>query len=446
MIKVLEIFIDTVIVWIVEYFAGRKLLEDNRKKSIIKITGLILIFSLALTIVNVCNFEIYYGVLKISCNYLLQTLFFKLMFDKTFSKSMITALVWYLCTFVSEISVALIASIVLAISNQSLGFLKNTVFINSIILGMSYLCLILVKDKLIQFVKSDSYNKKVRMILNIIILITLALLAFKIPVDHWKFNSEFLATMIILLSFVIISLYLVKQQSDIQKTSNMYQQVVKYSNTTNKVLEDYRMINHEHKNQLSIIRQMISKEKIEVIEYIDNLIDKKNIQKYKWVSELNKLPSNGLKGLINYKFIEMEDSGISSIITISKEVSNVKLEKKLTTTQKDHLYSICGVYLDNAIQAAIKSKTKEITIDIYKEKKDLVFIIANTYKGKIDLERIDDYGYTTKGKNHGVGLHIVKSILAEDTLFSQSRKLIDKYYVQELRIHTDRFKNKRVKK
>ena len=379
--------------------------------------------------------------------YTLFCIFYRINFSNDWTKVFIGALILYLCLSVAEVLTAIFASLILALFGQSLEFLKNTIIINILISSLEFTIVYALKNYLKVFIDNTNTNNKFRnLMILIIILITLALLIFKVPVSNWKLNYDFFVTMIILLLFCIVGIFMIKQNSDIQKTSDMYQQVVKYSNTTNKVLEDYRMINHEHKNQLSIIRQMVSNENAELIEYIDSLIDKKNIQKYKWVAELNKLPSNGLKGLINYKFIEMEDSGISSMVTISKEASNVKLEKKLTTIQKDHLYSICGVYLDNAIEAAIKSKTKEISIDVYKEKKDLILIIANTYKGTIDLEKIDNYGYTTKGKNHGVGLHIVKSILNEDSLFSQSRKLIDKYYVQELRIHTDRLKNRKSKK
>ena len=72
-----------------------------------------------------------------------------------------------------------------------------------------------------------------------------------------------------------------------------------------------------------------------------------------------------------------------------------------------------------------------------------MFLLANRYSGKIDLEKLDSYGYTTKGKNHGVGLHIVKKIMEEETIFSQSRNILDDYYIQELRIHLNEInKNK----
>ena len=101
-----------------------------------------------------------------------------------------------------------------------------------------------------------------------------------------------------------------------------------------------------------------------------------------------------------------------------------------------------GVYLDNAIQAAKDSKKKEISLEIYKEKRNVIVVLANTYKGKIELDKLDNYGYSTKGKHHGVGLHIVKRIIEEEPIFSQSRDLFDNYYIQKLVINLHQVRGK----
>ena len=226
---------------------------------------------------------------------------------------------------------------------------------------------------------------------------------------------------------------MLKQKADIQKTTAMYQQLVDYSDITNNLLEEYRVISHEQKNHLLIIRGMLDETNKELVDYVDNLLDKQVGFKYEWIGDLNHLPLSGLKGLINYKLMEMEALGIVTDVSISKEVLKTKLNK-LSTKQKDNLYSIMGVYLDNAIQAAKDSKKKEISLEVYKEKRNVIVVLANTYKGKIEINKIDNYGYSTKGKNHGVGLHIVKRIIEEETIFTQSRDLFDEYYVQKLKI------------
>jgi len=442
--KFLELFIDALVVWVAAYFVGKMLLNKNDKMTIFKIIT-IFIFSVTLACLNMINFEIFHGIIKIIGTYFIQCLFYKIVFKQTYSKSIVIALIWYLCLFVSEVLIALLATLLLHAMNQSLVFLKNSIIINCLIASLNVIIINLSKNKLISFINNTHFNVKSSLIIIIIILITLALLVFRIPVSNWNINVEFIITMMILLCFCLVGLFILKQKADIHQTTSMYQQLVEYSDITNNLLEDYRVVSHEHQNQLSIIRSMIDEQNKELVEYIDNLLEKRHSIKYQWIGELNRLPLSGLKGLINYKLIEMEKVKINPNISISKDITKTKLDK-LTTKQKDNLYSIMGVYLDNAIESSKESKKKEVTLEIYKENKDIVFVLANTYSGLIELDKIETYGYTTKGKNHGVGLHLVKKIIDSDNTFSQNRNLFENYYVQELRINLNKISNKKAKK
>lgn len=436
--KFLELYFGGIILWIAAYYVGKILLEE-KKRNWLKMIGIIGIFSLILAAINMINPEILGGIIKIIFVYGLQCLFYKLAFRESIPKVMVVSLIWYLFLFISEIIIILIASILFKGSHDSVSFLKNTIIMNFLISLFDYFLIKVSRNKLVPFARDNDFSRKSSIVMVFVILITLALLVFRIPVKDWGFNLEFIITMIILLCFCLVGLLLLKQKSDIYKTRMMYQQLVDYSDITNELLEDYRIIAHEHKNQLLIISSMIEKDNKELIEYVDNLLDKRTDNKYIWISQLNHIPLSGLKGLINYKLIETEKLKINIGISISSEIYKTKL-KKLSLQQKDNLYSIIGIYLDNAIQAAKESKEKEISLELYKEKSDIVMILANTYKGNLELDKIGNYGYTTKGKNHGVGLHIVKRILEEEKSFSQSRSLFENYYVQELRIHLNQIK------
>lgn len=430
--KFLELYIGGIILWTVFYLIGRILFEETEKPNYIKLVPIIMLFSYILAHINYVNSEILNGIIKIICVYSLYCTFYKIIFKKELSKVLVASLILYLCLCASEVVIAIIASIVLATFHESLAFLKNTILINTIISLTEILIISLSKQKLIPYVKNSKLNRKSSLIIILVLLVTLALLIFKIPINKWKFNTEFIITMLILLFFCIIGLIIVKQNSDIQKTTSMYQKLVDYSDITNGLLEDYRVVSHEQKNQLLVIRSMLDDNSPKkLVEYVDGLLDKKVGFKYEWIGELNHLPLSGLKGLINYKLIEAHTIDININISISKDVNNSNLNR-MSTTQKDELYSIMGVYLDNAIQAAKESNKKEVSLEIYKENEKIVIIIANTYNGKIEMEKLDNYGYTTKGKNHGVGLHLVKKIIENEVIYSQLRSLFEDYYVQKL--------------
>lgn len=441
MMKFFELYIDSAIMWIAMYQIGKMFFTKKEDLKTVKLIFIIFIFSLVLGIFNYFNPEIYNGIIKIAFSYLLLCIYNKIIFQKCETKLYVLTLIMYLLTTISEVLIALVLSFLIEMNaGGTLEFTKNTILVNIIVFLLCYLLAYLSQQKLSNLINSSSLNKIADTISVIVILITIALLAYQIPVSKWMFNAEFIITMTLLLCFSIIGVYLFKQKSDIHKTNQMYQQVVKYSDITNNVLEEYSITNHEHKNQLTIIRSM-AEDNQELIEYVDTLLEKIDNIKYKWVRQLNYIQDSGLKGLINYKILEMEKLKLKVAINVSKQITKVKINK-LSIKHKDNLYSIIGVYLDNAIQAAKESKEKEVSLDIYKENKDLVIIVANTYKGKIKVDKLDEYGYTTKGSKHGTGLHLVKKILNNENIFSQKRVIDNEYYVEELRINLDKLGKK----
>ena len=62
-----------------------------------------------------------------------------------------------------------------------------------------------------------------------------------------------------------------------------------------------------------------------------------------------------------------------------------------------------------------ESKEKELFFEIYDSNVGLTFLISNTYRNNVDLESIGVKGYTTKGKNHGKGLHLAGKIVNNST-------------------------------
>ena len=93
---------------------------------------------------------------------------------------------------------------------------------------------------------------------------------------------------------------------------------------------------------------------------------------------------------------------------------------------------ILGIYIDNAIQAAEESRRKSLSIEIYVMNDMLNFVISNTYKGSINLEKLGKKGYSTKGKNHGMGLYLAKKIIKQNDKFSYKPLIINKLFVQKL--------------
>lgn len=238
----------------------------------------------------------------------------------------------------------------------------------------------------------------------------------------WWTNLLFIGVILFIIGFF-------KEKSNNNRIIAEYDQLLEYVKNYEKLIETKSKNQHEYKNQLILIQGMIKNK--EAISYIDELLkNEKEDQNVELLKKLQYLPQGGLKGLIYYKIEKMIDKKIDVYVDIA---SNLKNTKVLKDNLQD-ISKIIGVYLDNAIEAVEKADKKYIIIESYIEDVNIVFSFSNTYKGNIDLNKVDKEGYTTKGEGKGYGLSLVRDIIEKNNKFSQKRELNGIYYVQKLYI------------
>ena len=95
---------------------------------------------------------------------------------------------------------------------------------------------------------------------------------------------------------------------------------------------------------------------------------------------------------------------------------------------------IIGVYLDNSIQAVTNLKEKYINIDMYIDGEILVISISNNYGGIIELDKLEESGYTLKGEEHGYGLTLAKEIIESNKKLSNEKRISKDTFTQILKI------------
>ena len=253
------------------------------------------------------------------------------------------------------------------------------------------------------------------------------------PVNKTAMGIDLFLFVSLSIIFGNLIVYIMIERIDKEKWMGNYKYILEYAKANEGMLENYRLTAHETQNHLIILDNMIPKSNKKAHEYIASLTEEKEWKKYCFVNDLKYIPITELKGFINYKMMEMMNQNIHVQVTVSKEIENSKI-KRLSRKEKEDLYNIIGVLLDNAKEGAKKSKKKEVIFQMYKEGKEIIILIANTYKGKIDVEKVGSYGYSTKGKGHGVGLHLVEMILGKSKRFTKETSLIDSYFIQKIRV------------
>ena len=236
---------------------------------------------------------------------------------------------------------------------------------------------------------------------------------------------------LIILLLVLIAFILLKQIILVEKCELLEEYIKKSSELT----EKYASSNHKYTNSLITIKSYIKSNKNNALKYIDSLLDY-NPKKSNWLVKLNYIKENSVRYLIYYKISKAEDSNLKVSVEISKDIKDVE-SLNLDVHELSMLSEVIGEYFDNAIYASLESKEKELHFSCYLDNNSLVFLIANTYKDKIDLDLIEQKDYTTKGQKHGRGLYDINKSLKDNNKLDYSYEVIDNYFVAKLAVKLD---------
>lgn len=125
--------------------------------------------------------------------------------------------------------------------------------------------------------------------------------------------------------------------------------------------------------------------------------------------KLNQLSNIGvleIKSLLSAKMIYAHESGIDVAIDIPDRVDSFLIDTV-------DLARILGIFLDNAIEAALETKQPQIGLNIIQNKSGVSIIISNHFwdNGMV-LHRLKQKGFSTKTGHQGIGLSNAQKIIS----------------------------------
>ena len=131
--------------------------------------------------------------------------------------------------------------------------------------------------------------------------------------------------------------------------------------------------------------------------------------------------------MITTKIAKMQEEGIAYLL----EVPNPVMESGMRT---EDLLRCIGILIDNALEEAVKSEEKSVKIILLKRPGELYTAVSNTWAQKPDLAKMQEKGYSSKGKNRGTGLFSLRRITAEYPNCMTRMRVEAHMFIQELRI------------
>ena len=368
---------------------------------------------------------------------LLIFLMLKIVFNKSITKTLIGTMFTYMGYVVAEAIFAIIFLMFLNINEKFIFDNSLGIVFSNVMILFIYICFFSIK-----FIQNIIYkiikwfdDKKITSNICVMLLAMLICCLLLYQISYGRFSVD--AVIVIFVILVAISVFIIgyfKEKSGNNKLTIEYTQLLDYVKTYEDEVVDKSKKQHEYKNQLIIIDDMISKTNKKAKEYLKKVLNNvEDVTDNDWLVKLKNLPTGGIKGLVHFKIKKMIENKISIFVDVDKKLSKkdswVNVEKNL-----EDISRILGVYLDNAIEAASKTKDKQIVMEFINNRDNIEFVLSNSYNDNINFEEIDKEGYSTKGKNRGIGLSLVKDIIKNNKFLSQSRELNGKFYVQKLYI------------
>ena len=370
-------------------------------------------------------------------NIIIHILLVRILFNLCAKDCFILGIFIDLLLIIIEIIVALFLSFFMKIQIFVFSDIITVILTNTLIGIM--LCIITklkYTKKIYNTVKTKINMVKENKVIIISILFALlfnlfSILSYFSSLELYKSQSfVFLGSILGIFSSVMLFVFL-KENNKYVEISEKYNVSLDNIKSYEDMIEINRVNNHEVRNQFLMLRGMSKNKKLNT--YIDSILDKNISTNEDLLNKVIKIPSGGLRGLIYTKLIQMQDNNINYEVYVDKRVNSRKFSKIDSNTMID-ICKIVGVFIDNAIECVSDLKKKNITIEIYVERNDIIICITNNFEGKIDFDKLGTGDYTTKGNGHGYGLRLVKEILNSNNYLENTRELYDDNFTQNLKI------------
>lgn len=403
-----------------------KELSDKEFKIDIKNLLIFFIFGF-LFIVN--NYLINIGITKIIISIAMLAIMYKMIFGDSFKDTLVKCTICYAILVLVEIilSVAAILLNVTSVSEFNESIILKIVFS---ILELSITILIIRNKKcneLLNRVITESNKDKVVSIFLIFTAATVIILVSKYQYSFSK--STYLANIALILIFTGLMYMSVKNNIKAKRESNKTETLLKYMTKYEQIIDEERMNRHETLNNLLLLKSIKDKNSVDFDVSMKDIICLYEKNGKETIKNIGTLPT-GLKGILYYKMDSMKKFDIDVMARISNTASPIIEELK----GKDYnsVCKILSILLDNANEAACESKEKSVLIDISALDGTLNIIVENSFKDKVNIKKLHNRYYSTKGNGRGLGLFLANKIVKENNNVNLVQNIHGDRFVSEI--------------
>lgn len=387
-----------------------------------------------ITFISILNYFLVNKFIKIILITIIFMFFFRYLFKEKIYKCILTPIYYQAIIMISETIYAI--SLVIILGNDANSIINSYFgdFLSNIIVSLISLIIISFPFTVKIYDLIISFTDKIKNYKLILFTFFVMIIANTFAVStYYKLKIEFIIVFNVVITVVcfLIVLYSFKTQNKYYKVSDKYSIAINSLKDYEDMMTKYRIANHENKNLLLTIRAMILNNEKDIPEYIDSIVEQKFKDDEKLLFDMSVIPTGGLRATIYSEILKIKENDIQYTLDIDKKISSIDLIEIDSTTTID-VCKVISIFIDNAIDEVIKLKSKNIQISIFIDQDSLNIKVSNKYKDSIEIDKIYNAGYTTKGQNRGYGLALVKNIIDNNQLLENKIEINKKLFSQIL--------------
>ena len=240
--------------------------------------------------------------------------------------------------------------------------------------------------------------------------------------------------------FIFISSSLLKNlhiKIEVEAEKQKLEQQKKYIEALERNNNEIRKFKHDFNNIILGLEGYITSNEVNNIKLRDYFYN--NIKDFNTkieldnivLSHLNNIKILSIKNLLTNKIISAQNNNFKVDICIEDEIDDFYVNEM-------QLSRILGIFFDNSLEAGLDLEyNRFIELIILKANKTIVIQITNSFKNKdLDVDKINESGYSTKGENRGIGLSSANDIISKHNMILNTR-IEDNLFKQTLTIEGD---------
>ena len=267
------------------------------------------------------------------------------------------------------------------------------------------------------------------------LLSVVGLVVFEDKIPHADALREQLNSIYLILFFVMLLYFNAVskerlKQEILEQKDRQLQELATYSQHVEMLYGEIRAFRHDYLNILTSLKLSIEHEDLNAIrEVYENVLRESGQQFYDSkfdIAKLSYIENPAVKSVLSAKLLEAQNKGIGISVEIDEPVRDLFIEVL-------DFITFLSILCDNAIEASLESEDPQLTLAMLQEENSLILIVENSTKAeKIDLARIFEKDYSSKGDGRGLGLYKIQQLLEKYPKTTVSTKSSNYRFTQSL--------------